>query len=394
MSVGELGEMIGDEFLHRRGLLAADSFDQVVVAREDSVLVVDGDVAQMLRQELGKALGFDAFDPRRDVGGLVAHGPSQRFGDGVGDLVVVHLDRAEQWVNLAGVVVGVLKDRRDHPSLVFGRDRGVAPVAEGEPQHALLADPFGAENGEPLSEIRWAQMCHRDRRPVQDPLSQPVDARRVACGTAAGRDLRHVDDRGDSGLLGGLGEGGGCLEQAWADRVDEVGRPNAVDGLADSVDVLQIADDDLGATVTQFRGAVVKAMHEGAHAVTAFEQQSRVVPAGSAGRSGSKHRRLIGATRRCGLTGHRSSLSSQSFARSSYVGTVTASYSKVKPQVVMIYAHYGSSEAGNKLPRSWQNPPGRGGPDQPGADGLAVASLLAFREKRSGATYAISDLAR
>ena len=54
MSAGERGEMFGDEFLHLRGLLATDSFDQVVVAREDSVLVVDGDVAQVLRQELGK----------------------------------------------------------------------------------------------------------------------------------------------------------------------------------------------------------------------------------------------------------------------------------------------------------------------------------------------------
>jgi hypothetical protein len=34
---------------------------------------------------------------------------------------------------------------------------------------------------------------------------------------------------------------------------------------------LQIADDDLCAAVTQCRGAVVKAMHEGAHAVAAFE---------------------------------------------------------------------------------------------------------------------------
>src|SRR5271170_8457873 len=150
--------MFGDEFLHRRGLLSADSFNQVVVAREDSVLVVDGDVAQVLRQELGKTLGFDACDPRWDFYGLVAHGPSQRFGDGVGDLVVIHLDRAEQWVNLAGVLVGVLQDRRDHPSLVFSGDRGVASVAEGEPQYALLADSLGAENREPLREIRWAQM--------------------------------------------------------------------------------------------------------------------------------------------------------------------------------------------------------------------------------------------
>ena len=49
-SAGERGEMIGDEFLHRRGLLAAYPFDQVVVAREDSVLVVDRDVAQVLRE--------------------------------------------------------------------------------------------------------------------------------------------------------------------------------------------------------------------------------------------------------------------------------------------------------------------------------------------------------
>ena len=44
MSAGEGGEIVGDEFLYRRRLLAADSFDQVVVAREDSVLVVDGEL--------------------------------------------------------------------------------------------------------------------------------------------------------------------------------------------------------------------------------------------------------------------------------------------------------------------------------------------------------------
>ena len=108
----------------------------------------------MLCQELGKTLGFDAVDPRRDVCGFVAYGPSQRFGDGVGDLVVIHLDRAEQWVNLAGVVVGVLQDRRDHPALIFCGDRGVASVAEGEPQYALFADSLSAESSEPLCEIR------------------------------------------------------------------------------------------------------------------------------------------------------------------------------------------------------------------------------------------------
>jgi hypothetical protein len=66
-SAGERGEMIGDEFLQHRGVLAADSLDQVVVACEDSVLVVDRDVAQVLGQELGETRGLDAFDPRRDV---------------------------------------------------------------------------------------------------------------------------------------------------------------------------------------------------------------------------------------------------------------------------------------------------------------------------------------
>jgi hypothetical protein len=56
-----------------------------------------------------------------------------------------------------------------------------------------------------------------------------------------------------------------------------------------------------------------------------------------------------------------------------------------------IYAHSGTSEPGNKSGLNWQDTSGQGRPDQPGADGLAIASILAVQEKRSAAAYATSE---
>jgi hypothetical protein len=54
------------------------------------------------------------------------------------------------------------------------------------------------------------------------------------------------------------------------------------------VDVVQVADDDLGPAVPQKGRAVIEAMHQRADAVTALKEQLRGVAAGSAGCSGDE----------------------------------------------------------------------------------------------------------
>jgi hypothetical protein len=73
-----------DEGGQADGWLAADFFDEVVGAGEDSVLEVDGDLVDVLPEELSevRAVFLREFSERRGVGELIANGLS----DGVANL--------------------------------------------------------------------------------------------------------------------------------------------------------------------------------------------------------------------------------------------------------------------------------------------------------------------
>ena len=90
----------------------------------------------------------------------------------------------------------------------------------------------------------------------------------IACGVArrisARRDLRYVHDRLDASLFRRLRELCGRLNQAGLDRIDEIGPIHALEGLADSVELEQVADDDLRPELAKVFGPLVRPMDEGA----------------------------------------------------------------------------------------------------------------------------------
>src|SRR4029077_15960 len=76
---------IVDELLHGHGRAVADDLDEVVRAPEDAVLVVDGNVAQMLDQVRGHPHRGHAVGELLDADGLVPHRDSERAGGSCGD---------------------------------------------------------------------------------------------------------------------------------------------------------------------------------------------------------------------------------------------------------------------------------------------------------------------
>ncbi len=93
--------------------------------------------------------------------------------------------------------------------------------------------------------------------PVEDPLGEPVVGRGVAPGVLPRRLLRHVDDAVDAGLLRGLGEVRRRLQDAGADRIDEVGPLDAVERGANLPEVEEVAVDDLDPAILELLRAVV-----------------------------------------------------------------------------------------------------------------------------------------
>ncbi len=76
--------MLCDEGGEADGWLTADFFDEVVGAGEDSVLEVDGDLVEVLPEEVTEvyAVFLCEFRERGGVGELIAN----RLADGVADL--------------------------------------------------------------------------------------------------------------------------------------------------------------------------------------------------------------------------------------------------------------------------------------------------------------------
>ena len=77
------------ELFHRHRGRTGDDLDEVVGAREDTVAVVLGDVAEVLNQKLAAALGPQVVGELTDLDGLVAHRDTHCARELFGDLVVV-----------------------------------------------------------------------------------------------------------------------------------------------------------------------------------------------------------------------------------------------------------------------------------------------------------------
>src|SRR5690349_2387240 len=74
---------------------------------------------------------------------LIFDRPAQGRADDLGNSEVIHLRWTVQRIRLASVRGRVSKNRRNEPSLVFRRDRGVPPMAEWKGDDAALYDRTG-----------------------------------------------------------------------------------------------------------------------------------------------------------------------------------------------------------------------------------------------------------
>jgi hypothetical protein len=92
--------MHGNEFLDRHRRFAGDSRDDLVCAGEEAVLIVDGDGAEMLDQELGQAKLLEALSILRDGHWLIADLSAEHFADRFGDARLVELGRSMERIGV------------------------------------------------------------------------------------------------------------------------------------------------------------------------------------------------------------------------------------------------------------------------------------------------------
>src|SRR5258708_23539462 len=82
----------------------------------------------LLRQTELLQLAPEVRDPDR----VVYHLAAKRLAHCFRDAMLIHFDRTEEPVGLAGMRNGVRQDRRNHAGLVLGGDRRVTRIAERE----------------------------------------------------------------------------------------------------------------------------------------------------------------------------------------------------------------------------------------------------------------------
>src|SRR6516165_8901655 len=273
-----------DELLHGHRWLAGDFGDDLVFAREDAALIIEGDGAEMLDHDLWKAGLLETLpilgNGQRAIGDLAA----QHFADGRGDAGLILLDRAMKRVRLAQMRDRLREDGRDEPSLVLRRDRSMASLAIRQIDDAFF-DNGRARTGieQPLREERRTEMHDRNARPVKDTFGDPVIARRVALGILPGGYLRQVDNGLQTCPLGSVREVGRRLDEPGADRIAEIGG-GCTGRRSDGVVMLQqVADYDLRACASQRIGTLVFPVDQRADGMPLLHKTLDRVAAGLAG---------------------------------------------------------------------------------------------------------------
>src|SRR5579864_1422424 len=144
----------------------------------------------------------------------------------------------------------ILQYADDEACLILGRDRGVAPCTTKRNGHPSLAD-HRRKVEQPFREEGRLEVDRRYARPIEYALAQPMLTRGVAFRVAARGYLRHVDDHFDSGLLGGLSELSGRLQDAWTDRIAEVRPLHSVQRGTHSVKIEEVPEHDFNADILQ-----------------------------------------------------------------------------------------------------------------------------------------------
>src|SRR5260370_10429653 len=299
-----------DKCFERRRRPTTNRFAEVVRAGEDPVLVVDGDLAQVLDNErIARPAVWCLFklsvqrsgvvSGRRllpSVGHHLEHGLnahllvldfySEHAAENIGDPLVGELYRTVQRVSLAAVRTGVFQNPHDNAGLVLSGNWCM--TAGAQPHVEQPGTDHGREIQHALCEIRWPQVDDREARPVEDTLGYPV----LLCGMTlcvlAGGDLRHVHDAVDAGLLGGLDEVGSSLNDPGADGVAKVSPCDASKRRSDVIQVEKITEHDFGTEPLEPLRPVVLSMGQGSDMVPAGQHLLNGCPASVPGRSGDQ----------------------------------------------------------------------------------------------------------
>src|SRR3984957_4719513 len=103
--------------------------DDLVFAREDAVLIIDGNRAEMLDHDLGQSCLLETLLILRNGQRLVADLSAQHLGDGRGDSGLIQLSRSAEGIGLPDMSGRLRHDGHDNPRLVLRRDWSMATVA-------------------------------------------------------------------------------------------------------------------------------------------------------------------------------------------------------------------------------------------------------------------------
>jgi hypothetical protein len=256
-----------NELLNGHRVSSAYGQNEVAHAGEDSVLMVDGNLAEML-YKIRTAWASRTCSPElvefvdRDL--LILDIAVQSTADFDGNFRLGQFNGPEEGVGFARMRGWVFEHGDDDASLVFSSNRGMTPCGAKRRQHLALADR-GREIEEPFREIRWPDVACGNSRPIEDPLREPVLPSGMAFGIPASRYLRHIYDEFHTGFFGSLCKLGCGLDDAGENGVAKVSSLDVLEGGPYLVEFEKITEDYLGAKLLEPVGSLVLAMREHSH---------------------------------------------------------------------------------------------------------------------------------
>src|SRR6202048_4283705 len=117
------------EILHGHRRLTGQFGDELVFTREEAVLIVEGDGAEVLDHELRQACLLETLPILRNGQRLVADLSAQHLGDGRGNSGLIQLSRSAEGICLPDMSGRLCQDGRDNPRLVLRSNWSMASVA-------------------------------------------------------------------------------------------------------------------------------------------------------------------------------------------------------------------------------------------------------------------------
>jgi hypothetical protein len=132
------------------------------------------------------------------------------------------------------------------------------PFADRQPEKPLSNKERELKRVEqPFKEVGRTKMGDGETGPIEDLFSDKGVPTRIAFRIPIGRSLGQIDDGGHARFPGGLREIDSRIDKPRRDRVDQIGRLYAFHGLADRIDIVEVAYDDFGTEFFQGGRSIV-----------------------------------------------------------------------------------------------------------------------------------------